>query len=367
MPPAPFTVHHLPIPASLDAPEAWALHGVVAVNRAHELQVYGNDDLVDTAAAALASLREQAYTVKDRWVLCYDDDPRTVVASALCWLPGETNAHRADVGVLVHPEHRGRGLGAALHALVEEHAGSRGRTTLITYTDQGVEPEPGDPRALAATTGTGQVDTADPSVRFAVARGYSLEQVERHSRLDLPVDPHWLASATARATAMTGGGYRCHTWTGPCPERWVDQVAVLYTRMSTDIPLGGLDMAEDPWDAARVRVWEDGLAHSGQTALFTVAEHVATGTLAGFTLIVLDQAKPEVAFQEDTLVLADHRGHRLGLLVKVVNLAALTAQHPAVRRVHTWNAQENQHMLAINVAMGYRPHGGAGMWQKRLG
>lgn len=34
-------------------------------------------------------------------------------------------------------------------------------------------------------------------------------------------------------------------------------------------------------------------------------------------------------------------------------------------RVHTWNAAENVHMLAINAALGFREVGAQGGWQLR--
>ena len=70
--------------------------------------------------------------------------------------------------------------------------------------------------------------------------------------------------------------------------------------------------------------------------------------------------------QDDTLVLSEHRGRRLGMLVKAANLQRLAVEQPAARRVGTWNAEENSHMLAINVALGFRPAGGSGEWQARL-
>mgnify|MGYP002653344585 CR=1 FL=1 len=62
-----------------------------------------------------------------------------------------------------------------------------------------------------------------------------------------------------------------------------------------------------------------------------------------------------------------HRGHGLGLRVKAVNLLALREAVPTVRRVHTWNAGENAHMLAINTALGFRPVSLEGVWEKRMG
>ena len=62
---------------------------------------------------------------------------------------------------------------------------------------------------------------------------------------------------------------------------------------------------------------------------------------------------------------AKHRGNRLGMLVKILNLRRLAAEHPSVERILTFNAAENSHMLAINVALGFRPAGYDGEWQRR--
>ena len=55
------------------------------------------------------------------------------------------------------------------------------------------------------------------------------------------------------------------------------------------------------------------------------------------------------------------------MLVKAGLLLRLAEARPEARRVHTWNAEENAFMLAINVALGFRPAGVSGEWQKRLG
>ena len=99
--------------------------------------------------------------------------------------------------------------------------------------------------------------------------------------------------------------------------------------------------------------------------LVCAAEHVPSGTLAAFTVLVHPRGREDFAIQEDTLVLREHRGRRLGMHVKVVNLEALRDARPEARRVHTGNAEENTHMLAINVALGFRPAGTWASWQKR--
>ena len=54
------------------------------------------------------------------------------------------------------------------------------------------------------------------------------------------------------------------------------------------------------------------------------------------------------------------------MLVKIANLRRAQVAWPAARSVITWNASENRHMLAINNALGFRPSGLEGAWQKRL-
>ena len=53
------------------------------------------------------------------------------------------------------------------------------------------------------------------------------------------------------------------------------------------------------------------------------------------------------------------------MLVKIANLRRL-AGYPDVQRVTTFNAAENDHMLAINVALGFRPAGWDGEWQRSV-
>lgn len=363
----------LPIetPDSLDAPEAWPIHGSAAVRRAAELDRQGHDDLASRAPAILATLQMQTYRRNVEIVLVPDDvatpTADDVVGYGYASMPLTSNPHLAVVYIEVHPDHRGRGAGTALLAEVERIAADGGRTVLISWTEQIGEPELGSPDALVPPTGNGRVRASEPCHRMALNRGYVLEQAERYSVLKLPVDPELLASLHDDAAARAGSDYRLHTWAGSTPPDRIDQVAVLHTRMSTDAPSAGLALDEDPWDADRVRTADERLVRSGMGSLTTAVEHVPSGELAGYTRLEFPLDRPEAAFQEDTLVLAAHRGHRLGMLMKAHQLRALPQERPDVRRIHTWNAEENSYMLAINVALGFRPTGVAGSWQKRLG
>ena len=58
--------------------------------------------------------------------------------------------------------------------------------------------------------------------------------------------------------------------------------------------------------------------------------------------------------QHDTSVLRDHRGHRLGLLLKTEMLRWLSDAEPALARIDTWNDEGNAHMFAVNERLCYR-------------
>ena len=55
-----------------------------------------------------------------------------------------------------------------------------------------------------------------------------------------------------------------------------------------------------------------------------------------------------------TMVLPEHRGHSLGLAMKLATHATLATAVPACGLVTTSNADVNDHMNAVNEAMGYR-------------
>ncbi|WP_069387651.1 GNAT family N-acetyltransferase [Cellulosimicrobium cellulans] len=373
-----FVLVEAPHADDVDAPGAWAYRAVADVDAEVQRETHGHDDMALAPADVVTGMRIQEYAHKRRFVVVRDaalDAARAdgaappaaddVVGHLFLCLPVTSNTHLAEVYPFVRPAARRQGIGSALLALGERLALDAGRTVLYSTTEHGSEP-PAGPGALVATTGSGRVPADAPGARLALAHGYALEQVDRHSVLDLPLPAGVLERHGADARAAVGDDYRTHTWTDAVPDERADQVALLFTRMSTDAPVGGVDYGEDPWDARRVRTWVDQLRSTRHGFLMTVAEHVPTRTLAAFTVLELPQDRPAVVLQEDTLVLREHRGRRLGMHVKVVNLVALRDARPGSRRVHTGNAEENTHMLAINVALGFRPAGTWASWQRRI-
>jgi RimJ/RimL family protein N-acetyltransferase len=85
-----------------------------------------------------------------------------------------------------------------------------------------------------------------------------------------------------------------------------------------------------------------------------VARHIASGQLVALTEIATDPDTPGWGIQQLTSVRREHRGHRLGLLVKIAMLDFLAENEPDVRHIFTGNAGANDHMIAINELLGYQ-------------
>lgn len=255
------------------------------------------------------------------------------------------NTHLVILNIGVLPEHRRQGIGSLLLTEVERLAREHGRRTIITETVWSAEPE-----------------ASDISRPFALAHGY--QDVQTMRRSDLLVQS---ASPSPLPTPRQAPpGYVIETHVGRPPESDAEDRAWLNRRMSTDAPLGGLDMEEQDWDAARIGDLDARLEKMGRGRVSAFARHLASGRLIGFTEVQIPSAAPEFAYQNDTLVLREHRGHGLGLALKVANLARLRDAYPLVARVRTWNALENAHMLAVNDMLGTVTSGFEREWQKRL-
>jgi hypothetical protein len=83
------------------------------------------------------------------------------------------------------------------------------------------------------------------------------------------------------------------------------------------------------------------------------ARHDASGELGGLTQVEVGTESPEWAFQALTAVSRAHRGHRLGLRLKLAMLELLARQEPQVTHLLTGNAETNKHMISINEELGY--------------
>lgn len=257
------------------------------------------------------------------------------VATADLVLPSD-NVDTAHSELRVHPAHRRRGHATALLAELTSRLSGLGRDRLYfdaPSVSHGTSPSPAD--HLAATLG---------------ARAILVE----HRR---SVDPQSLTAdrlSELRATALAvSAGYTTHSWIDRVPSQFHADMAELMVAMSTDAPHGDGDFDAEQWDADRYRAWEDGQLARGRQRFVSVVRHDSSGKLAGFTDLGRAKNITDVAFQWSTLVRKEHRGHKLGLLLKLTNLEQLRREVPTVRHLVTWNAEDNTPMIAVNEAVGF--------------
>lgn len=356
-----FTAEPLPIPASLDDASAGPFHEMTALRNAVARDTYASDDFVLPAEVLLPGYEPSDYERRDGRLIREHGRP---VGRVLLDLPLTEDVEMAKVMLEIHPDARGRGFGSAAYEVGERLAREAGRTEIRTWV---VHREVVGPR-IPSPTGVGDVPALDAAAQMLVRRGFQLGQVERMSVLELGEehDPA-LRALRDEAREAVGDDYRYVSWTYPTPDEYVDDYAQLKARMSTDAPQGDLAEDDQQWDAKRVRDELEATALArGDQVLVGAIEHVPSGQLVAFTELQRFDDGTKRADQEDTLVLREHRGHRLGMLVKAENLLAWRLLSPATERVYTYNAEENRPMLDVNEALGFRLFVSEGAWRKTL-
>lgn len=352
---------------SIDSEEngehGWKYRAVHRLEQANRIQINGHVDETPSVRELLAKRANQIHH-ENHWVLAVqgpEEDPRAVGWASVS-LPLHEDLDKAELYVCVDPEARRQGIGSALLSWCEELVAPTGRALLFVEATYGASE---DHEPYLDTPEGARVPSRCACVSFAMGKGYELAHAARRSVLDLPVGPETAARLMAETSPYTEG-YRLHTWFCEIPLGWRDSFARLKEAFSRDAPMGAVDFEEEVWDHDRVDQMVREIVDQGNVVLMTASEHVATGELVGFTeLRWPDDPGWESASQYFTIVSGEHRGHRLGMWMKLVNAAEMASRQPTIRRVHTDNAHENAPMLDINIKMGFRPDGGIALMMKR--
>ncbi|MFE0254441.1 GNAT family N-acetyltransferase [Streptomyces sp. NPDC059010] len=280
-------------------------------------------------------------TALDDWVARADGK---VVGALRLVLPEGAPAARVDQ-LLVHPRLRRRGIGRALHAHALELAGKHGRSTLSATLTEGLPDGPplgAGPAAFAAAMG---------AVRADVPGGL-------HQWLDL--GRH---NPLADGVPAAPPGYWLVTWGTVTPDEYALQVSALELSLG-DAPA---DAAQQEVRTSYARQFEKMRVGRGRRAHHTGVVHEASGQLAGYTSVSKTTGNPEYLLQGMTVVHRAHRGHGLGLLLKLANLDLALRHEPQVRLVETANDETNRPMIAVNEAMGFEPYDRMVSWTREVG
>jgi len=269
-----------------------------------------------------------------------------LVAGGHLQLPLLDNTHVAMLWVFVAPEQRRQSLGTQVLETLTELSVAEGRTTLICAVNQ--------PHAIPQVAGT----------PFAEHHGYKHALSEGAKLLDIAsTRDRWAALAEEAAPHLDG--YRLVTWRDRVPDELLDGYCALQAAFNSEAPAGDLDLENEVWDESRVREKEKRFEAVGRHETATAAV-APDGAVAGFTELLVSDASPERAMQGGTIVLPAHRGHRLGIAMKVANQVEMMERFPDVERIVTGNADVNATMNAINDLLGFREVEVAHEMQRKL-
>ena len=278
-------------------------------------------------------LFEERVDVRRRgWLAVVDGEPAGELMVAV--ETDEENRHIAQGEWLaVRPSWRRQGVADALLRDVLPRLADDGATSLVLS----VPVLPG---------GAGEA--------YAGRLGLTLRMEERCSRLvvgdhDAELVEQWIAEGRAR-----DDGYRIVQYAGACPDEHLDALVAAHVAME-DMPTDDMEWTIPTMTPEKLRSRDAAWAQRGIQAVSTLAL-APDGSAAGLSELGINLHRPQLAWQMDTGVVADHRGHGLGRWLKAENLRLALEHEPRIRVVETYNAQTNPWMLDINVAMGFRPH-----------
>ncbi|HSV40763.1 MAG TPA: GNAT family N-acetyltransferase [Nocardioidaceae bacterium] len=287
---------------------------------------------------------------REYWVKGWDGDPPRVfvgerdgelVAWASLELPTRDNTHLSWANILVRQDVRRQGLGTQLFDHLVAEARAAGRTSFGT---DGWE--------------------SDAAWGFAAKHGLAHKSQEIQRRLNPQEIDRELLEKHIEEAQRAASAYELVRIHGRTPDELID-AAVAITGAINDAPTDDLDIEDEVFTVERLRAYEDTNVSTGR--LYTIyARHLESGELAGKTIVQVENERPNAGNQHDTSVVAAHRGHKLGLLLKASMVQWLAVAEPQVDAIDTFNAESNDHMIGINEQLGYVILGRALEFQRDL-
>jgi GNAT superfamily N-acetyltransferase len=284
-----------------------------------------------TWPAARATITVPNSSIRHVLLAAFDGDD--VVGAGEVVLPLLDNTHQGYAELWTEPERQRCGIGSAVLAAAEGVLRDNDRRTIVIEAP-------------------GSADGNDSAaIGFLRHHGFDVAITDEHRVLDLPgTEQRW--PALERETAPFHDDYRLATWCDAVPEEYVEGYCRLQEAFNDLAPAGELELEPEKWDAERVRSRDERFRRAGRHETVTVAV-APDGSMAALTEMMVSEHAKDRALQGGTLVLEGHRGHRLGMAVKLTNQRMVRQRFPGCRLVHTWNADVNEQMNAINRRLGF--------------
>ena len=258
--------------------------------------------------------------------------------SLLTW----DNTHLGIVEVTVDPLLWRRGIGRRLFEVGLDKVRAAGRDVVLSS-------------CFFGTAG----------VAFLETMGLKRATEEAERRLDLrSLDGDRLDQEYA-AAELHAEAYELVRMPGSVPDQLMADV-VRMTASINDAPTGDLEIEDEVFSPERIRAFETAQLAAQRRLYRLAARERGSGELAGHTVVAVEAERPWWGWQYDTTVVPAHRGHRLGLLLKIAMIRWLAEEEPQLRTLDTWNATSNSYMVHVNEVLGYHVVAHGGEWQVRL-
>ena len=263
-------------------------------------------------------------------IVAVRDGDRLIGVAACAVFTDGANESMALIRLFVAKDRRREGIGTALLGAMTDAASDKGRSLLV-----------GD-----------AFDTVPAGAAFAEACGGGAALVSKTNMLQV-ADIDWgMIERWSEAGPQRAPGYEVFVSEGMYSEEILPSMVDLAMQAMDDMPFDDLAI-ETPIltvDGMREDL-ERTLAVYDQ--LTTVARHIETGKLVGYSELYRPQSSPDSGLTSITMVAGDHRGHALGKWLKADLYLAMADRWPEVESIKTENAGSNDAMLGINTELGF--------------
>ena len=257
-------------------------------------------------------------------------------------MPTRDNLQLVWAQITVHPEHRRRGHGSMIMNEAFRRTREAGRSTIWV--------------------GTAEDDHG--ARKFVENFGFSYASHDARRRQVLSDVNHAELRRLWADAQAAASDYSLERLQPPVSDQVLGEL-VEVTAAINDAPMGDLTYEDEKFDVQRLRDLETALLGRGECAYRVIARHRETGEVGGHTIVMVHPLQPEVGGQGDTAVARHHRGHRLGLLLKIDMMRWLADAEPQLKIIETWNNVDNKFMINVNEALGYRQSRIFNMYERR--
>jgi RimJ/RimL family protein N-acetyltransferase len=263
--------------------------------------------------------------------LYHPDDAADPVGAFQLNAPKRDNRHLVHGGVVVHPDHRRQGHGTVMAEEIIRRARELGRNTVWggCWAD--------DAGAATFLKKHGFAYASHDARRFQY-----LAELD-HAQLDRLYDQ----------AQQKAADYELVRLQIPTDDEILAEL-VEVTAAINDAPMGDLTFEDEKFDLQRLKDFEYAAQAKGERMYRVFARHKRTGAVGGHTVMDVQPKLPTYGGQYDTAVHRDHRGHRLGMLLKLEMMRWMAEVEPQLERIETWNHADNRYMIDVNEAIGYR-------------